>query len=139
MDNSIDFADLVAIDGSNESLLHPETARILSELDRKTSARKLAVPTNINDVKNKLRELDQPITLFGERPEDRRDRLRDVMSKLVLAGKGTSGEGMGGGEESDDSSDSGIDDDEKEEEFYTEGTLDLKRSRRDMTEYSIVR
>lgn len=39
----------------------------------------------------------------------------------------------------DDSSDSGIEDEEKEEEFYTEGTMDLKQARRDMTEYSIPR
>ena len=77
----IDFDDLVDQNQDYTSAeAHPETARILSELDRKVSARRIAVPTNDLDVRIRLREIGEPITLFGERPEDRRDRLREAIS-----------------------------------------------------------
>jgi len=44
-----------------------EAKVILDELERKKQARKLAVPTDDNRVKARLRELGEPITLFGER------------------------------------------------------------------------
>jgi len=44
-----------------------EAKVILDELERKKQARKLAVPTDDNRVKARLRELAEPITLFGER------------------------------------------------------------------------
>ena len=37
------------------------------ELERKKKARSLAVPTDDNRVKIRLREMGEPITLFGER------------------------------------------------------------------------
>jgi U4/U6 small nuclear ribonucleoprotein PRP4 len=40
---------------------------ILDELERKKRARSMAVPTDDNKVKLRLRELGEPITLFGER------------------------------------------------------------------------
>lgn len=43
-------------------------------------ARELAVPTNDNAVKLKLREFGEPIALFGEAAPERRERLRDVMA-----------------------------------------------------------
>lgn len=56
-------------DGSH---LASERARIenqvlLDELERKKKARNLAVPTDDNRVKARLREIGEPITLFGER------------------------------------------------------------------------
>lgn len=132
----IDFDDLVALTANDESYIHPETSRIISELDRKTAARTLAIPTNIEQVKLRLRDLGEPITLFGEKPEDRRDRLREIVSRLRQKEKEEKGEE---GEEEAESSDSGIEDGEKEEEFYREGTLDLVEARKDMMEYSIGR
>ena len=46
------------------------------ELQKK--AKNIIVPTNEADVKTQLRELKQPITLFGETPADRRDRYIDL-------------------------------------------------------------
>jgi hypothetical protein len=48
---------------------------ILDELERKKRARSMAVPTDDNKVKLRLRELGEPITLFGERV-----RVRDAIS-----------------------------------------------------------
>ena len=44
-----------------------ENQVLLDELERKKRARNLAVPTDDNRVKARLREIGEPITLFGER------------------------------------------------------------------------
>ena len=44
-----------------------ENRVLLDELERKKRARNLAVPTDDNRVKARLREIGEPITLFGER------------------------------------------------------------------------
>ncbi|CEQ40267.1 SPOSA6832_01870, partial [Sporobolomyces salmonicolor] len=131
----IDFNDLESreVDLATSSA-HPETAKILSELDRKKLARKIALPTNDGEVRARLRELGEPITLFGEGPADRRDRLRDILAKARLE----KGEQMDVDEESEEESDES-DEEDKEEEFYTEGSAALKKARRDIAEYSLPR
>jgi U4/U6 small nuclear ribonucleoprotein PRP4 len=78
-----------------------ENQVILDELERKKKARSMAVPTDDNRVKARLREIGEPITLFGERvspyflkPQvtnlstkaaDRRDRLIYVLSQINAA------------------------------------------------------
>lgn len=115
---------------------HPETARILAELDAKKSARRIAVPTKDLDVRARLREIGEPITLFGERPEDRRDRLRALWSQARTSAAKVKDEAMD--EDSEDSSDS-EEEGEKEEEFYTEGTMELKAARTAIAEFSVGR
>lgn len=44
-----------------------ENRVILEELERKKKARAMAVPTDDNRVRARLREIGEPITLFGER------------------------------------------------------------------------
>ncbi|GAA5907253.1 hypothetical protein JCM8208_006732 [Rhodotorula glutinis] len=130
----VDFDSLEARDSDiASSAAHPETARLLSELDRRQLARKIALPTNDGEVRARLRELDQPITLFGEGPADRRDRLRDLIAKARLE----RGEAMDVEEEEESESES--EESEKEEEFYTEGPTALKAARRDIAEYSLPR
>lgn len=115
------------------SATHPETARLLSELDRKKLARKIALPTNDGEVRARLREIGEPITLFGEGPADRRDRLRDLIARARLE----KGEAMDVEEEQKESSES--EEEEEEEEFYTEGSPALKQARREIAEYSLPR
>jgi len=78
-----------------------ENKVILDELERKKKARTMAVPTDDNRVKARLREIGEPITLFGERVSgktvalwflqtllqaaDRRDRLIYVLSQINAA------------------------------------------------------
>ena len=62
LDNLIDDGDYL---GSERARL--ENKAILDELERKKKARSLAVPTDDNKVKARLREIGEPITLFGER------------------------------------------------------------------------
>ena len=42
------------------------------------------MPTNDKEVKMRLRELNEPICLFGEGPAERRDRLRNLMAKFFI-------------------------------------------------------
>jgi U4/U6 small nuclear ribonucleoprotein PRP4 len=64
----MDFESLV----DDGKYLGSERARIenqiiLDELERKKKARAMAVPTDDNRVRQRLREIGEPITLFGER------------------------------------------------------------------------
>jgi U4/U6 small nuclear ribonucleoprotein PRP4 len=47
-------------------------------------AKNLPIPTNDKEVRLRLREMGQPVCLFGERPEDRRERLRVKVSDYCL-------------------------------------------------------
>ncbi|KAJ7224301.1 U4/U6 snRNP-specific spliceosomal protein [Mycena pura] len=106
-----------------------ENKVILDELERKKKARSMAVPTDDNRVKARLREIGEPITLFGERAADRRDRLIYVLSQINAA---RGDEPMHVDEESSDS-------EEDEEEFYSPGSLELLEARRRIAEYSLPR
>eukprot|EP01133_Synstelium_polycarpum_P008417 gene8417-9902_t len=47
-------------------------------MERNKRAKHIVLPTNDALIKAKLRELGEPIILFGEKPEDRRNRLRNL-------------------------------------------------------------
>ncbi|KAI9831902.1 MAG: hypothetical protein M1819_004624 [Sarea resinae] len=112
----------------------PEKASaILSQFSRKRRAAAIAVPTDDGRVRARLRELGEPITLFGEGPGDRRDRLRELLTLQdeqegdaegdILMQDGETPEAQG----------------EAEEEFYTEGIPELLAARKDIARYSIPR
>ena len=61
-DNLIDDGNYLGSERARQ-----ENKVILDELERKKKARSLAVPTDDNRVKARLREIGEPITLFGER------------------------------------------------------------------------
>ena len=61
---------------------HAETLR---RFEAQTRARAVIVPTDIAEVKLKLRSMNQPITLFGEGPADRRERLKQLIASLELS------------------------------------------------------
>ncbi|WFD02408.1 hypothetical protein MOBT1_001090 [Malassezia obtusa] len=84
--------------------------------EQRKAARRVAVPTDDVLVRQRLREHDEPMTLFGEREPDRRARLLQVMMEQGTVGKKSRIE-----EESSDSD---------EEEFYTEGSAALLAARR---------
>lgn len=115
--------------------LDPERASaVLAQFDRKRRAAQLAVPTDDGRVRARLRELGEPITLFGEGPGDRRDRLRELLSSQL--------EAEGGGDVS--MGDAAITpqeptEEEQEEEFYTEGSQELLEARRSIAKYSLPR
>ncbi|EGD77734.1 hypothetical protein PTSG_08825 [Salpingoeca rosetta] len=53
---------------------------ILDELERRKKEREVLLPATDEGVILKLRELGEPVTLFGEDPADRRIRLREFLS-----------------------------------------------------------
>ena len=54
---------------------------LLDEFERRKRARQIHVSTDDSEVKRRLRQRDEPICLFGEGPADRRNRLRDLLSR----------------------------------------------------------
>jgi U4/U6 small nuclear ribonucleoprotein PRP4 len=109
---------------------NPMASDLLAEFERKKRAANLVVPTADRDVKLRLRALKEPVTLFGEGPADRRDRLRALLADAAEAG----------GEDADDvvMEEAEAPGDEQEE-FYTQGTQSLLDARRDMARYSLPR
>ncbi|RMZ07957.1 hypothetical protein D0864_01883 [Hortaea werneckii] len=115
-----------------------QASSVLNEFARKRKAAGLAVPTDDKRVRTELRARGEPITLFGERAEDRRERLRGILL--------TEQEGTAGGDEDEvmrDATHEGAgdkdDEDEEEGEFYTEGPQALLQARKDMARYSLPR
>ncbi|MCJ1472623.1 hypothetical protein MMC13_001272 [Lambiella insularis] len=112
----------------------PERASaILSQFSRRRRAAAIAVPTDDGKVRARLRELGEPITLFGEGPGDRRDRLREFLVEQD-------------GEENEDGDvrmhDGGLDtggQEGQDEEFYSEGIQELLEARKDIARYSLPR
>lgn len=102
----------------------------LAEFDRRKAARTMVVPTDDGEVKNRLRDMDQPICLFGEGAPERRDRLRTLLSALsgeMVDAKRTVAE------ESDEEKE------ETKEVWYHEGTPELLAMRRWIADYSLPR
>jgi U4/U6 small nuclear ribonucleoprotein PRP4 len=111
----------------------PEKASaILNQFNRKRKAAAIAVPTDDGRVRARLREMGEPITLFGEGPGDRRDRLRQLLAIQA--------EIDGVDDEDGDAKMGGVDEDEggeQEEEFYTKGLPELVQARKDIARYSL--
>ncbi|KAL5722269.1 hypothetical protein ACHQM5_005809 [Ranunculus cassubicifolius] len=115
--------------------------KAVQELLMKRRARALAVPTNDSAVRARLRRLGEPITLFGEREMERRDRLRMIMVKLDAEGQL---ERLFKAHEDEEAAASAAGEEVDEEgpqtyPFYTEGSKELMEARRQITKYSIVR
>ncbi|KAF8317749.1 WD40-repeat-containing domain protein [Cantharellus anzutake] len=131
--NGVSFESLVddvdySLGGQSSERARAESRALLEELDRRKGARSLAVPTDDAKVRVRLREIGQPITLFGERAPDRRDRLKHHLSQMMVAD----------GELAEDEESEGSKSDE-EEEFWTAGGKDLLEARRKIAELSLPR
>jgi U4/U6 small nuclear ribonucleoprotein PRP4 len=110
---------------------HPNPSHaVIDEFARKRKAAKIPVPTDDKRIKAELRARGEPIILFGERPEERRDRLRDIFYREQ--------EGAGEDESMRDLTEEPQDEFE-DEEFFTEGGAALLEARKDIAKYSIPR
>lgn len=87
-DNGMDVDGLLEedIEVRNEPLAasssRADHSEALEMLEDRARGRNMAVPTDDARVRRRLRGLNEPITLFGERPPDRRERLREIMVRL---------------------------------------------------------
>lgn len=55
---------------------------LLEEFERRRKARLINVSTDDSEVKRNLRQLNEPICLFGEGPAERRRRLKELLANL---------------------------------------------------------
>ncbi|KAK0543679.1 hypothetical protein OC846_006331 [Tilletia horrida] len=123
-------------DPDSISRARTEQAALLASLEQKKAIRTVAVPTNDAQVRQRLREMGQPITLFGEREADRRHRLKVLVTEMPVGADGA------GPMDLDRTTQHGEEDDsegEEDEEFYTEGTEDLIKARRKIAYFSLER
>ncbi|WRX14115.1 WD40 repeat - like 10 [Theobroma cacao] len=125
---------------SEESrLVRERQEKAMQELLMKRRAAALAVPTNDMAVRTRLRRLGEPITLFGEREMERRDRLRMIMAKLDSEGQL---EKLMKAHEEEEAAVSAKTEDIEEDiqyPFYTEGPKELLDARIDIAKYSVVK
>ena len=123
--------------------LEAQHKRLEEHFEQQKRARQIAVPTNDNVVKQRLRELGEPICLFGELAEDRRKRLREVLAKKAAAGEAISSTSSSAATPSSSTSsaaDGGLKAaTEEKETFYTEGTPELQQARMRIAHYSLPR
>ena len=121
---------------SSAAGIAPEKASaILSQFSRKRRAAAIAVPTDDGRVRQQLRSMGEPITLFGEGPGDRRDRLRELLTQQA---EDADEDGEGDAQMQDaDQADGGQG--EQDEEFYTEGMTELLEARKAIARYSLPR
>ncbi|KAJ5547062.1 hypothetical protein N7494_004647 [Penicillium frequentans] len=133
-DMGIDLANIPTdqdydIPASGAGIPAERASAIYSQFERKRRAAAMAVPTDDTRVRARLRELGEPITLFGEGPADRRDRLRELLTDLS--------EQQGG--EGDIEMQEPEEEGEQQEEFYTEGTNELLEARKNIARFSLPR
>jgi U4/U6 small nuclear ribonucleoprotein PRP4 len=110
----------------------PERASAINQLfDRKRRAAAIAVPTDDGRVRKRLRDIGEPMTLFGEGLGDRRDRLRELLTIQAEIDAEDDDVQMEDANEQNEN--------EQEEEFYTKGIQELLGARKDIARYSLPR
>ncbi|KAK9156141.1 hypothetical protein Sjap_003621 [Stephania japonica] len=139
-DNAADATDAPNYEISEESKqVRERQEKAKQDLLMKRRAVALAVPTNDSAVRARLRRLGEPVTMFGEREMERRDRLRMIMVRLD--GEGQLERLLKAHEEEEEEEAA---EDEGEEgpqsyPFYTEGSRALLEARIGIARYSIER
>lgn len=98
------------------------------QYDLERQARNITIPTNDNEIKSRLRELRQPITLFDEGVVERGERLKKAIA-IFMNEEGRMPSFTRPNEEADVV--------EKDEEFYIQGPEELKKARLEIAKYSI--
>jgi hypothetical protein len=96
-------------------------------LTKQQLQKSLGIPTDDQTVRNRLRELFEPMTLFSEGPMERRDRLKELVAEMVMEGQEM---------EWEQSSD---EDEGQKEEYYTYGSEELRDSRQFILDFSMER
>ena len=121
------------------------------EFDRRALSRTLKIPTLDSSVRTLLISLNQPMTLFGEGPAERRERLRMMAGRAILSLRGAFelfpvlrglvGEESGhfGTVTGTATGTDGAVNDDSDEEFYVPGSVDLIKTRSFILEDSINR
>ncbi|KAJ4297266.1 hypothetical protein N0V88_004184 [Collariella sp. IMI 366227] len=126
------------IPGAGAGIAPEKASALLSQFERKRLAATIAVPTDDGRVRARLREMGEPITLFGEGPYERRDRLRELLADQITAQQAAGQEGVDV-EMKDLEEEEEEEAEEQEEEFYSRGSEELLQARIQIANYSIPR
>ncbi|KAI6696839.1 hypothetical protein NL676_016958 [Syzygium grande] len=121
-------------------LVRERHEKSMQDLMMKQRGASLAVPTNDKAVRALLRWLGEPMTLFGEREMERRDRLRMLMAKLDAEGQLE--KLMKDHEDEEAAASAALEDVEEEMlqyPFYTERSKAILDARIDIAKFSIAR
>ncbi|XP_065140264.1 U4/U6 small nuclear ribonucleoprotein Prp4 [Paramisgurnus dabryanus] len=113
-----------------EDRISDRQAEVLAEFERRKRARQITVSTDDVEVKACLRSLGEPITLFGEGPAERRERLRNFLSVVGPDALKKSKKEEDKGKRSQD---------EYQQTWYHEGPSSLKEARLWLAKYSLPR
>ncbi|CAL9133500.1 U4/U6 small nuclear ribonucleoprotein PRP4-like protein [Musa acuminata AAA Group] len=127
---------------SEESRLARERQeKLVQELLMKRRAYAMAVPTNDSAVRARLRRLGEPVTLFGEREMERRDRLRSIMVRLDSEGQLERLLKAHEDEQAAVTTAGAAAEDEGPHQypFYTEGSKELFETRVEIAKWSVAR
>ena len=114
-----------------------EQEKLLAEFELRRKIRATLVPTDDGAVRAMLRQLGEPVTLFGEREMERRERL-----KKIVAERGDGGAAAVAGLEGAPVTGAVVIEQEvavQKEVFYTEGSEDLKAARLEIARWSLPR
>ena len=114
-------------------------AKLLQKVEMKRKAQQMVVPTKISEVMAMLRGAGEPVTVFGERPEDRTERLRQLLAARAVSGMldGPLEPVEGGGAPSSAGAGAGVK--KVEELFYTPAQPGLVDVRKHIAAYSFER
>lgn len=105
---------------------HQEMQR---KYDMERQARNVSIPTTDIEIKSRLRELREPITLFNEGILERGERLKEAILKFMTEkGRMPSFTSVGHSQASHTI---------ENEEFYTVGSAELKQARTEIAKYSL--
>ncbi|CAN6835873.1 unnamed protein product [Brassica oleracea] len=110
--------------------------KAMQELLIKRRAAAIAVPTNDKSVRDRLRRLGEPITLFGEQEMERRARLAQLMARLDIGGQLDK---LLQAYEDDAAPKDEVDEEELQYPFFTEGPKELREARIEIAKFSIKR
>jgi len=120
-------------------------SEMLRKYEATKRARSMMVPTAVEDVKHKLRELGHPVTMFGEGHFDRRERLKVVVAQLEIeaeqAAKAQGGatSAAAGGGTTTGSSEQNQARERKKEAVYTNASAELIQARTLVAAFSFKR
>ncbi|KAK7487244.1 hypothetical protein BaRGS_00021472 [Batillaria attramentaria] len=105
-------------------------AEVLEQFEKRKRARQIQVSTDDSEVKATLRQLGEPICLFGEGPAERRERLKQLLA--VLGEDAVKQKKVAQQQETKKT-------DEENITWYHEGPASLKEARYCIAEFSIPR
>ena len=126
--------------GSSADAARRRREELVAEFESRRRLRATHAPTEDAAVRRALRRRGEPVTVFGEGPGDRRERLRGILAALDAVDGGeledARADADDGGDGNDDETTHGR---RQKEVFYTEGTQKLLEARVELAEWSLPR